>query len=76
MTSEHFEQLFDALRGRSPFQPFTVELVGGHRFEIDHPQALILRDGVGVFLQPGGIPVWFDHDSVLQVVGDIADKSA
>ena len=76
MTSEHFEQLLDALRTRSPFQPFTVELTGGHRFEVDHPHAMIVRDGVAVYLMPGGVPVWFDHDSVTQVVGDIADSSA
>lgn len=76
MTADHFEHLLDAQRQRSPFHPFTVEVVGGHRFEIDHPHALIVRDGVAVFLQPGGIPVWFDHESVTQVVGDIADASA
>ena len=71
MTAEHFDGLLVALRGRSPFQPFTVELVGGHRFEIDHRDALIVRDGVAVFLQTGGIPVWFDHESVTQIAGDI-----
>lgn len=76
MTAEHFDQLFERLRDRTPFQPFTVELVGGQRFEVDHPQAMVIRDGVAVFLQPGGIPVWFDHESVTQIVGDIADASA
>lgn len=76
MTAERFDGVLDALRGRNPFQPFTVELVGGHRFEIDYPQALIVRDGVAVFLLPGGVPVWFDHESVTQIVGDIADASA
>lgn len=76
MTAERFDGLLDALRGRNPFQPFAVELVGGHRFEIDYPQALIVRDGVAVFLLPGGVPVWFDHESVTQIVGDIADASA
>lgn len=76
MTAEHFEQLFDALRERSPFQPFTVELVGGHRFEVDHPRAMIVRDGVAVYMRPGGIPVRFDHDSVVQVISDIAGASA
>jgi hypothetical protein len=76
MTAEHFEHLFDALNGRAPFQPFTVELVGGHRFEVDHPRAMVVRDGVAVYLKPGGIPVWFDHESVTQVAGDIADASA
>lgn len=76
MTADDFDGLLKTLRGRSPFQPFTVELVGGHRFEIDYPQALIVRDGVAVFLLPGGVPVWFDHESVTQIVGDIADASA
>lgn len=73
MTAGHFDELLVALRGRSPFQPFTVELVDGHRFEVDHRDALIVRDGVAVFLRPGGIPVWFDHESVTQIVGDIID---
>ena len=76
MTSDRFELLLYALRVRAPFHPFTVELVGGHRFEVDHPQAMVVRDGVAVFLRPGGVPVWFDHESVTQVVGDIADTSA
>lgn len=76
MTADHFDGLLDALRGRTPFQPFTVEFVGGNRSEIDDSQALIVRDGVAVFLLPGGVPVWFDHESVTQIVGDIADASA
>ena len=76
MTAEHFDQLFERLRDRTPLQPFTVELVGGQRFEVDHPPAMVIRYGVAVFLQPGGIPVWFDHESVTQIVGDIADASA
>lgn len=50
MTVEHFEQLFDALREQSPFHPVTVELTGGHGFEVDHPRSIIVRDGVAVFL--------------------------
>ena len=76
MTADRFERLFDALNRRAPFQPFTVELVGGSRFEVDHPQAMVVRDGVAVYLQPGGIPVWFDHESVVHVAGDIADADA
>ena len=76
MTSEHFDQALAALGEREKFHPFTVELVGGHQFEVDHPLAMVVRDGVAVYLKPGGIPVWFDHESVTQIVGDIADKSA
>jgi hypothetical protein len=76
MTSEHFDQLLMALAERRPFHPFTVELVGGHQFEVDHPSTMVVRDGVAVYLKPGGIPVWFDHDSVTQIVDDIANRSA
>ena len=76
MTAEHFDEHFVFLNQRRPFQPFTVELAGGDRFEVDHPQAMVVRDGVAVYLRPGGVPVWFDHESVTQVIGDIADASA
>jgi hypothetical protein len=54
---------------------FTVELNGGQRFEVDHPGALVVRDGVAVFLAPGGIPIWFDHESVNQIIGAPANTS-
>jgi hypothetical protein len=76
MTSEDFDQLLVALMGREKFHPFTVELAGGNQFEVDQPSAMVVRDGVAVYLKPGGIPVWFDHESVTQIVGDIADRSA
>ena len=76
MTSESFDQLLNGLSQRSPFHPFTVEIVGGDPIEVDHPRALVVRDGVAVFIKLGGIPVWFDHESVTQFVGDIADASA
>jgi hypothetical protein len=76
MTSEHCDQLFVALMNREKFHPFSVKLAGGRQFEVGHPSAMVVRDGVAVFLKPGGVPVWFDHESVTQVVGDIADRSA
>jgi hypothetical protein len=68
MTAEHFDQLFEQLHERRPFAPFTVELVGGERFEVDQPHATVVRNGRGVFLLLCGIPVWFDHKRVLQVI--------
>jgi hypothetical protein len=69
MTAENFEQVLEGLRAHQPFRVFTVELQGGRQFEVDHPGALVVRDGVAVFLAPGGIPIWFDHESVTQIVG-------
>lgn len=76
MTPDNFQQLLEALAKRNPYHPFTVELVGGRRVEVDHPRALVSRDGVAVYIAPGGIPVWFNHDSVTAIVGDTADSSA
>jgi len=73
MAEQHFDSFLIALLDRKPFRPFTVELIGGDRFEIDHPRATVVRDGVAIYVRPGGIPVYFDHDSVLKIVDDIAD---
>ena len=75
MTAENFDQVLIALRASQPFRVFTVDLNGGSRFEVDHPGALVVRDGVAVFLAPGGVPVWFDHDSVDQFAGAPASTS-
>jgi hypothetical protein len=68
MTAENFDNVLTGLRERQPYQVFTVVLNGGERFEIDHANALLIREGVAVFLAPGGVPIVFDHESVLQIV--------
>jgi hypothetical protein len=73
MTADNFDQVLEGLAQRVPFQVFTVELHGGNRFEVDHPRAMVVRDGVAVFLAPGGIPIWFDHESVNQIIGASAN---
>jgi hypothetical protein len=75
MTAENFDRLLDALSQRTPFRMFAVELNGRRRFEVDHPRALVVRDGVAVFIAPGGFPIWFDHESVGQIVGAPAGES-
>ena len=69
MTADSFTNILDGLKQLQPFRMFTVELNGGRRFEVDYPGALVIRDGVAVFLAPGGVPIWFDHESVNQVIG-------
>jgi hypothetical protein len=68
MTADHFDETITALIERTPFHLFTVELNTGERIEIDHPHAMVIRDGAAVFLAPGGVPHLFDHDSVNQVI--------
>src|SRR6266446_6516144 len=70
MSPEHFERTLRAFQRRTPFRVFTVALVNGDRFQVDHPEALVLRDGVAVFIAPGGVPMLFDHESVSQLMGE------
>lgn len=72
MDSAHFDQTLEAFRGRTPFRPFTVALVNGDRFEVDHADALVVRDGVAIFVAPGGAPVVFDYEGVSQIEGDLS----
>jgi len=73
MTAENFDRVLTGLTQQKPFGVFTVEVHGGERFEVDGPGALVARDGVAVFIAPGGIPVWFGHDSVNQFIGPPAN---
>jgi hypothetical protein len=75
MTAENFDQTLSAFRARSPFRPFTVALVNGDRFEVDHRDAFFMRDGVAVYVAPGGVPVIFDHEGVSQFIGDLLGQA-
>jgi hypothetical protein len=71
----HFDQTLSAFMERRPFKPFTVALVNGDRFEVDHPKALVFRDGVAIYVAPGGFPVIFDHEGVSQFIGDLMGQA-
>jgi hypothetical protein len=74
MDIETFDATIRSFKNRTPFRPFTVSLVNGERLEVDYPDALVVRDGVAVFVAPGGIPAIFDHEGVAQVVGDLVNR--
>lgn len=76
MKPENFDRSLRAFQRRQPFRSFSVELVIGDRFEVDHPEALVVRDGVAVFVAQGGIPNLFDHESVSQLINSSRKKSA
>lgn len=48
----------------------------GDRLEVDHPDALAIRDGVALFAGLGGIPSIFDHEGVSRIIGDLAGQPA
>ena len=68
MTVEHFETTFRALKSLNPFQPFTVDLTTGQRYEIDDPEGAAIHEGIAMFFAPRGVPVFFDHDRVSQII--------
>ena len=76
MDRDTFDGTIRAFKHRTPFRPFTVAMVNGDRLEVDHPDALAVRDGVALFAAPGGVPVVFDHESVNSVVGDLAERAS
>jgi hypothetical protein len=47
-----------------------VALVNGDRFQVDHPEALVVRGGVAVFIAADGTPWLFDHEGLNQFVGE------
>ena len=74
MDRETFDSTIRSFEHRTPFRPFTVSLVNGDRLEVDHPDALAVRDGVALFVGPGGVPAILDHEGVAQVIGDLANR--
>ena len=59
MTAENFEAVLEAMLSRKPFKPFTVELHGGTRFEVDHPR-VVYREAHAIFFAPGFVPIHSD----------------
>ena len=76
MDRETFTATIEAFPARRPFKPFTVALVDGDRYEVDRPNVLALGDGAAVLLAPGKVPVFFDHEGVSQVIGDLSGRGA
>jgi hypothetical protein len=77
MTQGNFDGAMERLLYRQPFKPFVVVLYDGSRFEIDYPSATLYRPGLGksIFMSPGGVPIYYDHDSVVQIVDAPASAS-
>jgi hypothetical protein len=76
MERDTFTASIRSLRQRTPFRPFTVVTTGGGRYEVDHPEAILVRDGLALFAAPGNIPVIFDFDGVSEIIGDLSGSPA
>jgi 20S proteasome alpha/beta subunit len=42
MTPDNFQRVLRRFLRRSPFRPFTLELLSGGRVEVNHPEAITL----------------------------------
>jgi hypothetical protein len=76
MTADHFQTTLRAFQRRAPFRPYVVEFVSGDRITIDHPEALVVRGGVGVFVSSAGAPSIFDHEGVSQIIAIPGESAA
>ncbi|MBV9656846.1 MAG: hypothetical protein JO295_01930 [Verrucomicrobia bacterium] len=75
MESESFDRSLRAFSHRTPFVSFTVELASGERITVDHPEAMVYRGGLAVYVAPNGTPTLFDHAGVTRLVGKMDSQS-
>lgn len=76
MTADNFDRTLGAFQRRSPFRPFMVELVTGHRFQIEHPEALVIQSGVAVHVARDREITLLDHESVSRVYDESAAQQS
>ncbi|MBI2807854.1 MAG: hypothetical protein HYX68_22965 [Planctomycetes bacterium] len=76
MEAEAFERSLRAFTRRKPFQPFMVELVSGTRLLIEHPEALIFRTKVAVYVDKDNEITHFDNTGVSKITTDIDTTAA
>jgi hypothetical protein len=76
MTADHFQTTIRAFQRRAPCRSYIVELVSDDRVVVDHPEALVVRGGVGVFVSSAGAPTIFDHEGVSQVIATPGESAA
>ena len=69
MKAGTFERTLKGFTERAPFRPFTVELINGRQFAINHPEALVVRSGVAVYIDPNSALIIFGHEGVTQFTG-------
>jgi hypothetical protein len=75
MTLEDFDKTLVTFRNRTPFRPFTVVLADEDRFEVDSPDAYVVRKGVAIYAAPGGAPTIFGHEDVKLFIGDLTENA-
>ena len=67
MKSDDFAIALKKFGTRGRFRPFTVELNGGGRVEIRHPETLALVGDFAVHVGPNKEVTFLDHENVARV---------
>jgi hypothetical protein len=60
--------VFKAFTKRTPFRPFTLELVNGSRLEVNHPEAVTLHETFLVYSSSRGIRSVAEYESVVRII--------
>ena len=76
MTPKNFDKTLSAYQSRKPFRSFRVRFVSGEHIDVDHPEAMVVRGGTGVYFSPTGGVTIFDHESVSEVSSETDRRSA
>ena len=76
MTNKNFEKTLRAYQKRRPFQSFRVRFLDGEYINVDHPEAVVFRGGVAVYVASDGTPTLFDHEGVSEVIGKTERRTA
>ena len=61
MDPDTLAETIETFQDQTPFHPFTLAMNDGSRLEIDHPRAVVYRNGTGVFVGPAGTPHLFNQ---------------
>ena len=64
MEKDGFESALRSFARRTPSKPFVVEMVSGTNLLIEHPEALITRGHVAVYIDKDNEITLFDNSSV------------
>ncbi len=75
MERDNFTATIQSFQRRPLFGPSRVAIVDGDRLEIDYGNMVVVREGIAVFIAPGGTPVSFDYEGVSQIIGDLAGRN-
>jgi hypothetical protein len=68
MTQKDFQKVLTAFCKRSPFRPFTLELLNGSRVEVNHPEALRQQGDLLIYKSTSGIQSVFGYESVIRFI--------